>query len=174
MRLPIYPELSGLDANPTAKKKVKAKPRTTKPAAKTAVKTAVVAAAVAAPVAAAIAIAPTPATAALSVPNPTKQESALDKLLATAQQVVPTIVSTVAAARNQKRIDKIQEQRLAAGKEPLTAEEIDRYMDATAPVVKVKGGVDNNTSKAMMYGGAALGLGVLYMMMNRNKSPRRG
>ena len=168
----LYPELSGLDANPTAKKKVKAKPRTTKPAAKTAVKTAVVAAAVAAPVAAAIAITPTPATAALTVPNPTKQESALDKLLATAQQVVPTIVSTVAAARNQKRIDKIQEQRLAAGKEPLTAEEIDRYMDATAPVVKVKGGVDNNTSKYLVVGG--LGLVGLLVMMNRNKSPRRG
>lgn len=177
MRLPIYPELSGLDANPTAKKKVKAKPRTTKPSTtKTAVKTAVVASAVAATVVAtapqAAVVTPTPATAALTVPNPTKQESALDKLLATAQQVVPTIVSTVAAARNQKRIDKIQEQRLAAGKEPLTAEEIDRYMDATAPVVKVKGGVDNNTSKYLVVGG--LGLVGLLVMMNQNKSPRRG
>lgn len=102
---------------------------------------------------------------AVPVAAPAK-ESIFDKLTTIAQQAAPVVLSSVAAARNQKRIDKIQEQRLAAGKEPLTAEEIDRYMDATAPVVKVKGGLDTNTNKYLIVGGLGL-VGLLLVMRNK-------
>lgn len=82
-------------------------------------------------------------------------------------QAAPVVIATVAAAKNQKRIDKIQEQRLAAGQAPLTTEEIGRYMDATAPVTKFQGGVDSGTSKGLMYGGLAIGAAVLIMAMRK-------
>lgn len=103
---------------------------------------------------------------------PVFKPSIWEQLATTAQQIIPVVVAGVAASKNQKRIDKIQEQRLATGKELLSAEEIDRYMDATAPVVKVKGGVDNNTSKYLAIGG--IGIVGLLVLMNRNKGQRRG
>ena len=170
-------QLNGLDGNaakkrPIAKKKSKV----------TTYKKPVIAAATAAAVTGAVvlATAPTPQAAPKPVitsatinPSPLKQESALDKLIGTVQQALPVVLSSVAAAKNQKRIDKIQEQRLAAGKEPLSAEEIDRYMDATAPVVKVKGGVDTNTNKTLLFGGVAVA-GLLVFMATKKKGNSRG
>lgn len=147
--------LSGLDANQqqTRKTKTKAKKPVVTPSA--------------APAPVAIA-----APAVVAAPAPVFKPSIWETIGTTVQQALPVVLSSVAAAKNQKRIDKLQEQRLAAGKEPLTTDEIDRYMDATAPVVKVKGGVDNNTSKYLVIGG--LGLVGLLVMMNRNKGQRRG
>lgn len=148
--------LSGLDANPQQKTKAKAKAK--KPVVKPSVAAAPVA--IAAPV-------------VVAAPAPVFKPSIWEQIGTTVQQALPVVLSSVAAAKNQKRIDKLQEQRMAAGKEPLTAEEIDRYMDATAPVVKVKGGVDNNTSKYLFLG--ALGLGGLILFVNRPKpSQNRG
>lgn len=178
-------ELNGLDGN-TAKKTVK---RTTvkRPIAKkkrkaTAYKKpALAVAATAAAVTGAVVLAPAPLppVAAKPVinsttinPSPLKQESTIDKLIGTVQQALPVVLSSVSAAKNQKRIDKIQEQRLAAGKEPLSPEEIDRYMDATAPVVKVKGGVDTNTNKTLMFSGLAIA-GLLVFMATQKKGNSR-
>lgn len=154
--------LDGLAANPNEQKpKPKAKAKAKKP-----VKKAI--AAKPAPVAIAAPIVVSPVAAPVLIKTP----SIWEQFGTTIQQSLPVVLSSVAAAKNQKRIDKIQEQRLAAGKEPLTPDEIDRYMDATAPVVKVKGGVDNNTSKYLAVGGiAAVGL---LVMMNRNKGQSRG
>ena len=156
--------LSGLDANPQNKTKAKAKAKAKKPVVKPSAAPAPTAIAAPVVVAAPVVAAPAPA--------PVFKPSIWEQLGTTVQQALPVVLSSVAAAKNQKRIDKIQEQRLSAGKEPLTPDEIDRYMDATAPVVKVKGGVDNNTSKYLAIGGVAV-VGLLFVM-NRNKGQSRG
>lgn len=183
-------QLNGLDSLDGNKAKAKAKKPVKRPIAKkkgtvAPIKKPVIAAATAAAVTGAVVLAatPTPQAAPKPVvtlnPNPFKQaqaqapESTLDKLIGTVQQALPVVLSSVAAAKNQKRIDKIQEQRLAAGKEPLSAEEIDRYMDATAPVVKVKGGVDTNTNKTLLIGGVAV-VGLLAYMATKKKGNNRG
>lgn len=89
-------------------------------------------------------------------------------VLPAVQQALPIVIATEATVRNQKLIQKLQEQRLKAGQAPLTNEELSNYLNATAPAMKIIGGVDNNTSKYMMYGGIALGAGLLFMAM-RNK-----
>lgn len=107
----------------------------------------------------------------LAMPQAPK-ESFFDKIGTVIQQAAPSVLATVTAAKNQKRIDKIQQQRLEAGKELLTAEEIDKYMDATAPVVKVKGGIDNNTNKYLLMGG--LGIAGLFLVMRNKPSAKNG
>ncbi len=108
-------------------------------------------------------------------PNPFKkaEESALDKLLGTVQQAVPVVIAGVAAARNQKRIDKLQDQAIKATGKPYSPDEIDRLMDASAPVIKIKGGVDTNTNKTLMFGGLAVA-GLLVFMATKKKGNSRG
>lgn len=153
--------LSGLDANPQNKTKAKAKAK--KPVVKPSAAPAPTA--IAAPVVVAAPVVAAP------VPAPVFKPSIWEQLGTTVQQALPVVLSSVAAAKNQKRIDKFEDNFMKAQGRAPTPDEIDRYMDATAPTIKVKGGVDNNTSKYLAIGGVAV-VGLL-VMMNRNKGQRR-
>lgn len=107
-------------------------------------------------------------TTALSNP-PTaavKPSNWLETLSNTAQQVLPGIAATVLSIRQQKALNKLNVQRAAAGQPPI---DIADYNEASAPVIKIKGGVDSGTSKNLLIGGGLVAAALLFIAMKKSK-----
>lgn len=114
------------------------------------------------------AAAPAPAPVATS-PAPVKTPSVLETLTSTVQNVLPGLAQTVLAVKQQNQLNKINVARANAGLPPL---DIAQYQEASAPVIKVQGGVDSGTSSRLAWGigGGLLLLGLI--LTNRSKAAK--
>lgn len=102
----------------------------------------------------------TPAAPAATSPAPVKTPSVLETLTSTVQNVLPGLAQTVLAVKQQNQLNKINVARANAGMPPL---DIAQYQEASAPVIKVQGGVDSGTSSRLAWGigGGLLLLGLI-------------
>lgn len=107
------------------------------------------------------ATAPTVATAAIPAAKPTIAEQFVNLL--------PGIAQTVLSVKQQNQLNKINVARAQAGQAPL---DIAQYQEASAPVIKVQGGVDSGTSGRLAWGigGGLLLLGLI--LTNRSKGAK--
>lgn len=104
--------------------------------------------------------------AATTAPAPVKTPSVLETLTSTVNSVLPGLAQTVLAVKQQNQLNKINVARAQAGQAPL---DIAQYQEASAPVIKVQGGVDSGTSSRLAWGigGGLLLLGLI--LTNRSK-----
>lgn len=116
------------------------------------------------------AVTPKPVQTAVALSNPptaaVKPSNWLETLSNTAQQVLPGIAATVLSIRQQKALNKLNVQRAAAGQPPI---DIADYNEASAPVIKIKGGVDSGTSKNLLIGGGLVAAALLFIAMKKSK-----
>lgn len=83
----------------------------------------------------------------------------------TFQTILPGLTSTLLAAKQTRDLQKLNLARAKAGLPPL---DIAAYQEASAPVIKVQGGVDSGTSSRLAWGiGGGLLLLGLIMANNR-------
>lgn len=115
--------------------------------------------------------APTPIMGPLQVANTpaAAKPSWLQTLSTTAQQVLPGLATTVLGIKQQQALNKINIARAQTGQAPL---DIAQYQEASAPVIKVQGGVDSGTSSKMMYAGLALGGALALAALLKNKGSK--
>lgn len=101
-----------------------------------------------------------------TAPAPVKTPSVLETLTSTVNSVLPGLAQTVLAVKQQNQLNKINVARAQAGQAPL---DIAQYQEASAPVIKVQGGVDSGTSSRLAWGigGGLLLLGLI--LTNRSK-----
>jgi len=110
-----------------------------------------------------------PTAPVVTAPTPVASKSFLQTIGDGIQQLTPslvTVANTAIAIKSQDKLAKLNVQRAAAGQAPI---DIATYNEANAPVIKIQGGVDSGTSNKLMYGGIAVGVGLVLLLALRKK-----
>ena len=111
-----------------------------------------------------------PTAPVVTAPTPVASKSFLQTIGDGIQQLTPsliTVANTAIAIKSQDKLAKLNVQRAAAGQAPI---DIATYNEANAPVIKIQGGVDSGTSNKLMYGGIAVGVGLVLLLAMRKKN----
>lgn len=112
----------------------------------------------------------TTAAPVVTAPTPVAGKSFLQTIGDGIKQLTPslvTVANTAIAIKSQDKLAKLNVQRAAAGQAPI---DIATYNEANAPVIKIQGGVDSGTSNKLMYGGIAVGVGLVLLLAMRNRN----
>jgi hypothetical protein len=104
----------------------------------------------------------------LPATTPAASGNWLTTLSNTLQTVLPGVATTVLAAKQTRDLQKINIARAQSGLEPL---DIAKYQEASAPVIKVQGGVDSGTSGRLMWGVVG-GLGLLGLLLANRQNKK--
>ncbi len=103
----------------------------------------------------------------VNAPLPVASKSMMTTISEGFKQIAPALTTAAGMAISlemQKKLAKHNVELIKSGQQPV---DMQSFMSTNAPVVRVEGGVDNNTGKYVMYAGIAVGAALLFMTMRK-------